>query len=610
MPEQNNEPTVNLETHQSTVRKIRDYRLLQELGQGGIGTVYKAQHERLGTLVAIKILNDAISSDTEAIARFDREMKAIGKLRHENIVRALDAGEDNGIHYLVMEYLEGINLAELCDRCGPLPVAEACELTRRAAIGLQAAHELGLVHRDIKPANIMLTADGSVKILDLGLVRFQRLGNADTQLTAPQQVMGTVDYMAPEQALQSDIVDIRADIYSLGCSLYKFLSGDAPFDKSNYDTPMKRITAHARDPVPPIRNLRADLPDALESFLETMLAKSPDERPETPYDVVTALAPMTDGADLVALYRDWSNADPTAKDEDGSHDRPSSPMTETDRCVGTTPTRQATGHRILPLSALLLIAVVGITAVVFGPWFGKGNSTKSDNISISSNRDIAPIQQSADDLNIPSGTKTVGDRTSESRLAKAKAPLSISDFHVSVHRGEYADLVGNLADSVFDARFNDDVRISATLSEPCHCYLLALNPDGSEQLCYPADADTPPEKTASLEFPERTITFFGLTDGIGLQGFVLLASRQPLPAFAQWRRSVREATWTATAAEGVWKYNGTDINRLFNERGTIRERGAIRERVPRPFADVCKAFSDAPQIEAVQAIAFPVVQSE
>jgi hypothetical protein len=194
--------------------------------------------------------------------------------------------------------------------------------------------------------------------------------------------------------------------------------------------------------------------------------------------------------------------------------------------------------------------------------------------------------------------------------ASTNTSLTITDLRVSVHRGEYADLVGQVAEGVFDARFDDDVRVYAVLSEPCYCYLLALNPDGSEQLCYPDSANQPPEQTEKLEFPGRAITFFGLTDGVGLQGFVLLASRQQLPAFDQWRASVGNIAWAATEAEGVWKYDGQDITRLFNERGMIRERGALRERVPRPFADACLTFSNAPRIEAVQAIAFPVLSSK
>jgi serine/threonine protein kinase len=278
------------------------YQLLRKLGQGGMGSVYEAVHTRLHKRVAVKVLPEWRVSDPQALARFSREMATLGGLAHPNIVSATDAGEAGGHHYLVMEYVDGLNLSALVSRCGPLSHADAAEIIRQAANGLQYAHEHGRVHRDIKTANLMLSATGEVKILDLGLALL-REGNPvgeELTLTSGGQIMGTADYMAPEQWLDSHHVDIRADIYSLGCALYKLLTGKAPFSGSSYDSPSRKRRAHLDAPVPPIVN-RHDLPGPFLDVLTRMLAKEPDLRYPTPAAVAEALQPFTAGCDLRRL---------------------------------------------------------------------------------------------------------------------------------------------------------------------------------------------------------------------------------------------------------------------------------------------------------------------
>ena len=210
---------------------IASYELLDKLGEGGMGAVYKARHVDLDKIVALKILPSDKMQNAEAVQRFKREMKAAGKLDHPNIVRAMDAGEQDGTHYLVMEYVKGIDLSDLSRQQGPLPIPEACELIRQAAVGLQVAHESEMVHRDIKPSNLMLAQQRhglpTVKILDFGLALLES-GGGNRDLTTTGAMMGTLNYMAPEQGTDSHSVDIRADIYSLGASLYRLLCGEAP----------------------------------------------------------------------------------------------------------------------------------------------------------------------------------------------------------------------------------------------------------------------------------------------------------------------------------------------------------------------------------------------
>ena len=280
---------------------LREYKLLAKIGEGGMGTVYKAMHTELEKVVALKVLPSERMQDERAVARFKREIKAVGKLDHPNIVRATDAGHVDDTHFLVMEYVDGVDLSDLVRRVGPLRVADACGLVRQAAIGLQHAHEHDLVHRDIKPSNVMLTRGGQVKVLDLGLALLaEHHGTGETELTNSGQMMGTLDYMAPEQGSDSHVVDIRADIYSLGATLYKLLTGQAPFADPKLDTPLKKMAALMTADVPDVRDARPNLSEPVAALVHQMLDRDPDKRPATPAEVATALAPWTAGHDLTA----------------------------------------------------------------------------------------------------------------------------------------------------------------------------------------------------------------------------------------------------------------------------------------------------------------------
>jgi len=258
--------------------RVGPYELLEMLGRGGMGPVYLARHVHLKRPVALKVLAPGRVLDARAIARFFQEMESGGKFDHPNLVRATDGGEIDRRLFLVMDLVEGVDLGRLARQVGTLAVADACELARQAAEGLQCVCDHGLVHRDIKPSNLMLRADGVVKILDLGLARLAEGLPGDEPLTASGEVVGTVDYMAPEQGGAGRRVDIRSDLYSLGCTLYRLLAGAAPFGGLEYDTNLKKMMAHALVPALPIRVLRPEVPAALEALLETLMAKDPAGR--------------------------------------------------------------------------------------------------------------------------------------------------------------------------------------------------------------------------------------------------------------------------------------------------------------------------------------------
>jgi serine/threonine protein kinase len=290
---------------------LGDYRLEEKLGQGGMGAVYRARHVRLGKRVAIKVLPRELLNRPDAVSRFEREMQAVGALNHPNIIQAHDAGEKNGIHFLSMELVDGKDVDAVFRGSGFQPDNTAandrleahptcCEIIRQAALGLQHAHEKGLVHRDIKPSNLLLTRDGTVKILDLGLALLESGNEGD--LTSTGQVMGTLDYIAPEQVASTHHVDIRADLYSLGCTLYRLLVGHPPFPHPEYNTAARKMYAHSSVQPKPASEFRDDLPTELLKILDRLLAKKPEARYRTPRELAEAIEPFCEGANLPALF--------------------------------------------------------------------------------------------------------------------------------------------------------------------------------------------------------------------------------------------------------------------------------------------------------------------
>jgi len=265
------------------------FQVLRRLGQGGMGTVYHARHKVMDRDVALKVINPAFLEHPDALPRFFAEVKAAARLDHPNIVRAYDAEPAGSLQLFVMEYVEGINLADYLARKGPLSVEHACRFVLQAAAGLQHAHEQGMVHRDIKPANLMLTRKGQIKILDFGLARLASERRQGTGLTQSNAFLGTPEYVAPEQALDARQADIRADLYSLGCTLFYLLAGRSPFQA---DTVMKMVLSHIENEAPSLHQLRPDVPAGLAAVVARLLAKDPKQRYQLPIEVVRALAPF------------------------------------------------------------------------------------------------------------------------------------------------------------------------------------------------------------------------------------------------------------------------------------------------------------------------------
>ncbi|MEX2217038.1 MAG: family 16 glycoside hydrolase [Phycisphaeraceae bacterium] len=257
-----------------------------------MGSVYKAVHAHLQRPVALKLLPANLARNPAAVERFRQEMIAVGKLDHPNIVRAHDADIVDGHMFLVMELISGVDLGRLIRKRGAMSIEWACRLTRQAALGLHYAHQHGLVHRDIKPSNMMISKDGDLKILDLGLALLVSPdANANPDAEAPA-IMGTADFMAPEQGVNSDLVDARSDIYSLGCTLYALLAGKPPFASDHPQTFFQKAKAHRTELVPPLSGVRSDVPPVLLDVLNRMLAKRPEDRIQSAEEVAMALEPF------------------------------------------------------------------------------------------------------------------------------------------------------------------------------------------------------------------------------------------------------------------------------------------------------------------------------
>ncbi len=286
---------------------IDQYLLVKKLGQGGMGSVWKALHLKLQKHVALKLLPQEWNQNPTLLARFEREMKAVGRLEHPNIVRALDAGEAQGHHFLVMELVEGDDLSVLVKRHGPVTVAEACEFIMQAARGLASAHASGLIHRDIKPGNLMLNPQGVIKILDMGLARIQddiaqpTDKTQDSPLTSFGQILGTPDYMAPEQWENTQAVGARTDLYALGCALFLLLVGRAPFNDEKHSTLVAKMKGHTMEVVPDLVRARRDalatqshlkgddIPPELNAIYQRLMARLPEDRFESGEELALSL---------------------------------------------------------------------------------------------------------------------------------------------------------------------------------------------------------------------------------------------------------------------------------------------------------------------------------
>lgn len=474
--------------------QLGEYELLGRIGRGGMGAVYKARQVRLDKTVALKVLPRERTSDLRAVARFEREMKAIGRLSNPNIVQALDARDIDGTTVLVMEYVEGLDLAKVLRRVGRFAIADACELIRQTALGLQYIHENKLVHRDVKPSNLMLTPQGQVKILDLGLALLNSHESTDGELTGDGSVMGTPDYIAPEQAGDCHGVDIRADIYSLGCTLYHLLTGCAPFGGPNYRKPLDKVMGHTRDTAPAVKVLRPDVPNVLSAIVERMMAKDPVSRFVAPAEAATALSPFVAGSDLPALLAKATTS--RRADSERSTIAVSSlasPILGTTVTVTPSP-RPTTGslqgdpdavdHPSVPMksspwwrgrSFRLTIAAVVPVLIVLGMTIHV--VTNKGTLVLTVNVPDAQVTINGTRMRIKTPRDEIALRVGDHEIEVSKEGFTTTTHHFTIERGSRTELTANLT-SVSTRASTTSVALPQT---PTSTYL-ALSRDGSELL--------------------------------------------------------------------------------------------------------------------------------
>jgi len=293
---------------------IGKYKVLERLGSGGMGQVFLCEHKLMRRRVAIKVLPASQAKNPASLERFYREARAVAAVDHPNIVRAYDIDQDADLHFLVMEHVDGVNFQDLVRKSGPLDIHRACHYVYATCVGLQHSLEMGLVHRDIKPGNVLVDRTGTVKILDMGLAKFFEDEADSLTQKYDENVLGTADYLAPEQAIDSHGVDIRADIYALGGTFYYLLTGSAPFPTGSIA--QKLLWHQQREPAP-LTSLRADVPAELVAVVTKMMAKDPAARYQRPDEVMEALTPWVQSAIATPSAEELPNLSRAAKGTGG-----------------------------------------------------------------------------------------------------------------------------------------------------------------------------------------------------------------------------------------------------------------------------------------------------
>lgn len=422
------------------IGEIASYELIRELGSGGMGAVYLARHIKLDKQVAVKLLPALPAKMPEFVARFEREMRAAGRLEHPSIVRTTDAGEQDGVHYLVMDAIDGLDLSRIARATETISVTDACEVARQAALGLAHAHENGIVHRDIKPSNLMLDGEGQVRILDFGLAQIGLWENGSAEITTVGQLMGTLDYMAPEQAERGGAVDYRADLYSLGATLFRLISGRPPLAAAPDMTPLEKLRLLSTHHAPKLSTLREGTPPELSKLVASLLDRDPSARPASASHAAELLEPFCEKSQLDILLATAK----TQADNPETSELPSRlfskpvPSNRTSPPLETSPARGGIGSGI-DSGLIAFFGFMGLAAAAI--WFivdtGKGQLVIE---SVDANVEIKLRQDGKilDELRIEPGTKVTrlwGGKY-EIVLDAGSDSFAVSNDSFTIRRGE------------------------------------------------------------------------------------------------------------------------------------------------------------------------------
>lgn len=414
-------------------KRLGNCEILDEIGIGGMGRVFKARQTSLDRIVAVKVMAQDNFASQEAVDRFKREMKLIGRLSHPNIVLTYDAGEFEGTQYLVLEYVDGKDLRDTVRDHGPLSVEKAIDYLIQAAKGLEYAHQKSIVHRDVKPGNLLLDGSGVVKVLDLGLARAidpnpvgDSAESAGSAITTSKAILGTGDYMAPEQASDPHLVDRRADIYALGCTLFYFLHARPPFGGATF---WKKVLAHSQSPIPSLCEGRADVPPALNAIFQRLMAKRPEERFATMGEVIAALQSLL-GSPAVPIEQGQPRpilppVVPRPAEKPGEPRTP--PPAETDFDEQEPAAAAATWWTRRHIGLSIAAALVGLLVVVWLGWMVLGNKTSAKLDSPTTTKKTTASKNRSDADKSESSTEKSEPAPSEEQPRGAAPPASVGE---------------------------------------------------------------------------------------------------------------------------------------------------------------------------------------
>ncbi len=337
--------------------KIGGFELLEKIGEGSMGVVYKARQSSMDRLVAFKVLSPRLARNPRYVARFTREARSAARLNHPNIVGGIDVGQDQGFHYFAMEYIDGKTVQDLIDAEGALSERRAVRIAGKVASALEHAWDRGLIHRDIKPGNIVITSKGQVKITDLGLAKYTAEDNL--ALTDTGTTVGTANYISPEQAHGEEFIDIRSDIYSLGATLFHMVTGKPPYT----GTPVSVMTQHASADVPDPKTINPDLSDSIAIVIQLMMQKAPGDRYASPRELILDLARLSEGKEPLLARSDAGLA--ALKDAAEWEDKAQPQMVTRDEMARL---KRRIGWGRTPSMALQMVALaaaVALLALVF-----------------------------------------------------------------------------------------------------------------------------------------------------------------------------------------------------------------------------------------------------
>jgi len=533
---------------------LGDFRVVREIGRGGMGIVYEAVQISMKRKVALKVLLPHLSISDKAVNKFRREAEAGGRQSHSGIVVFYAIGKHKNVHYIAQELIgDGFSLAHKIEKLRGEANRSDDDFIALAGFFLETAdalhhaHCANVTHRDIKPSNIMVTADGRPKVADFGLAKIED----GFEHSRSGELSGTPYYMSPEQAMAKRIgIDYRTDIFSLGVTFYEALTLERPFQGTNREDILKRIMFYY--PPEPHR-IDPKVPRDMSVICAKAMEKDVNERFQSMDEFAAELRRFLTGQNI---------------------ETPAS--TALARVVKRVRWRPGWNAAIGLIAAVVILVILMLQS---------HEPTEAE-------KPIGGNQAETSSIFVPE---------------IQKEPLR-ANLNVLVYPGNGHSTSKELGEEAFSARFNDNIRLLVELSGPSYCYLIAFNPDGKEQLCFPRDGSIVPERIDRLAHPEGLGDGFGLTDGIGLQAFVLLVSREPLPAYCDWRRRAGAMKWKETSGRGnpvIWRYDGTNIFSSVNTRGEIRP---LNLPTPQEFVDICECLrNQQPEFETIQAVAFQVL---